>query len=352
MKLSQKILTKIVFTFSLFLFILTGAQEQIFIGEKHKVFSKILNEEREIWIHLPKSYKSSEIKPANYPVIYLLDAEFNFEYYAPMTDYFSKSPYALFPEFIVVSIKNTDRTRDLTPTKASKKSPVNGKMLFENSGGGENFLNFIQQELKPFISSKFRTVDYSVFVGHSFGGLAVINAMLSHPEYFNSYVAIDPSLWWDSEVMIAKTKDYLSKHQQKFPSNISLYLAQADNEEQNKVWNNDMVVVIQKFDALVKQNGTLHYGYKFYTGEDHGTLSYPANYEALKFIFDGFKTDVKQIVKQPELLEKFYSEFSQKSDYEWKPSETYLNFIIKFSKENGYAESEKYFTEMKHNLYP
>jgi predicted alpha/beta superfamily hydrolase len=47
-----------------------------------------------------------------------------------------------------VGIKNTERTRDLTPTKSQKKSPVNPNLtLFADSGGSEN-LKFIHEELK------------------------------------------------------------------------------------------------------------------------------------------------------------------------------------------------------------
>jgi predicted alpha/beta superfamily hydrolase len=52
---------------------------------------KNFKENREIWVHLPKTYNDSSINPAKYPVIYLLDGEINFEYYAGMTDFLSKS---------------------------------------------------------------------------------------------------------------------------------------------------------------------------------------------------------------------------------------------------------------------
>jgi hypothetical protein len=49
----------------------TNAQEKVTVGEKQTLFSKILNENREIWVHLPKTYNDSSINPAKYPVIYL-----------------------------------------------------------------------------------------------------------------------------------------------------------------------------------------------------------------------------------------------------------------------------------------
>lgn len=326
-------------------------QEKITIGEKRDLFSKILNEKRDVWIHLPKSYTDESSSPAKYPVIYLLDAEINFEYYAPMTDFISKNPYAEIPECIVVGIKNTDRTRDLTPTKSSKKSPEDpNKMLFENSGGSENFIRFIQEELKPFIHKNYRTENYSVVVGHSFGGLFVIYTLLSHPDYFNAYVANDPSLWWDQQVLIAQTKTYLAKNKN-FSANNSLYVSQADNKEQNKNWNSDMTLAIRDFKKIIEENGSLKYKHRFYEDEVHGTVSYLANYDALKFIFNGFRTDIKEIVRNPLLLEQHYQMFSEKMGISFIPSESYLNMIISFMKNNNANGSEVYYKNLKNKLY-
>ncbi|WP_353145341.1 alpha/beta hydrolase-fold protein [Chryseobacterium sp.] len=329
-----------------------NAQDKIIVGEKESVFSKILNENREIWIHLPKTYNDNSINPAKYPVIYLLDGEINFEYYAGMTDFLSKPPYADIPECIVVGIKNTERTRDLTPTKSQKKSPVNPNItLFSDSGGSENFTKFIQEELKPFIHKKYRAQDYSVLVGHSFGGLFAIHTFLTHPEAFNAYVANDPSLWWDNKVLISKTKDYLEKNK-KFPAKKSLYVTQADNEEQQKNWDSDMTQAIDEFRTIVEKNGTLNYKHRFFEGEVHGTVSYPGNYEALKFVFKGFRTNIKEFAKNPGLLEEEYKRFSDTVGAEFIPSEPYLNVIIKFMKSNGFKESETYFMNVKNKLYP
>ncbi|KFF26461.1 alpha/beta hydrolase [Chryseobacterium vrystaatense] len=337
----------------LLLFSLSGkAQEKITIGEKQIISSTILNEKREIWIHLPKTYNDPGINPAKYPVIYLLDGEINFDYYTGMSDFLAKPPYADMPECIVVGIKNTERTRDLTPTKSQKKSPVNpGVVLFNDSGGSENFVRFLQEELKPFISKNYRTQNYSVLAGHSFGGLFAVNVLLTHPEYFNAYVANDPSLWWDQKVLISKTKEYLEKNK-KFPMHKTLYVSQANNEEQNKNWNSDMTQAIEEFKEIIEKSGSLNYKHHFFEDEVHGTVSYPGNYDAVKFIFKGFRTDIKKLSENPKLLEEDYARFSEKAGTVFSPSETYLNTILKFMNNNGFKESEDYFLNLKNRLYP
>lgn len=338
---------------AVFVFSISGkAQEKVTIGEKQNLFSKILNENREVWVHLPKTYNDKTINPAKYPVIYLLDGEINFEYYTGMSDFLARTPYADIPECIVVGIKNTERTRDLTPTKSQKKSPVNPDLiLFADSGGSENFTKFLQEELKPWINKNYRTQDLSVLVGHSFGGLFAINTLLTHPDYFTAYVANDPSLWWDHKITISRTKDYLEKNK-KFPAKKALYVSQADNEKQQKNWNSDMTQAIEEFKGIIEQNGSLNYKHGFFPGEVHGTVSYPANYEALKFIFKGFRTDIKKLAKNPEQLEVDYKKLSDKTGAEFLPSEAYLNVVLKFMKSNDFKETEIYFMNLKNKLYP
>ncbi len=72
---------KIIYLPVFLLFTFGKSQEKLTIGEKQNVFSKVLNENREIWVHLPKTYNDNTINPAKYPVIYLLDGEINFDYY-------------------------------------------------------------------------------------------------------------------------------------------------------------------------------------------------------------------------------------------------------------------------------
>lgn len=327
------------------------AQEKIEIGTKTQLFSKILNENREVWIHLPKSYDDKDISPAKYPVIYLLDAEINFEYFAPTVDYLSRNPYADIPECIVVGIKNTKRTRDLTPTKSSKKNPNKpSEILFEDSGESDKFAQFIATELKPFISQNFRTVDFSILVGHSFGGLFTIDLMLKNPDSFNAFVANDPSLWWDNNIEITKLREFLKLHPKK-EKPIIFYLAKANNGNERNGFSDGKSDSIFDFKSLISESGPFNFGYKYYEEDAHGTVSYPANYDGLRFIFKGFKTDIKEIAKKPEMLENDYAKFSKKVGFTFIPSEKYLNSIIGFTGKNSHQEITAYFRDLKEKLY-
>lgn len=150
-----------------------------------KIISKVLNEERTYNGYLPEHYNDKNFPNQKYPVIYLLDGEKYFHVVSGLVKNLSNGYYPQILERIVVAVKNTNRSRDLTPTKVN--------LPYENVGG-DHFELFLQNELIPTISKNYRTLDYKILIGHSFGGLFVINTLLNNSELFNVYVAIDPSL--------------------------------------------------------------------------------------------------------------------------------------------------------------
>ena len=95
----------------------TIVDHQVVIGKTDSVNSAILKEQRTVWVYLPDGYATGKDR---YPVIYLLDAEWNFAAFTGMLHELSEViGNTVYPQCIVVSIPNTDRTRDLTPTHAT-----------------------------------------------------------------------------------------------------------------------------------------------------------------------------------------------------------------------------------------
>src|SRR5690606_20610424 len=102
-----------------------------------------------------------------FPVLYLLDARSQFAHTSQTMNALS-GPAMSIPTTIVVSILNTNRTRDLTPTHTNEGF---AGLDDSASGGGEAFLDFIEKELIPYINQKYKTTPYRTLVGHSLGGL-------------------------------------------------------------------------------------------------------------------------------------------------------------------------------------
>jgi predicted alpha/beta superfamily hydrolase len=154
-------------------------------GVIDSIHSDILDENRKIWIYSPPDTTQK------YPLLVLLDGDAHYFSVAGMIHQLSTiNGNTIYPEMVVVAIPNTDRTRDLTPYHVPH---IFGDTAFaKTSGGGENFTKFIEKELLPFVDKKYPTSPHRTLVGHSFGGLFVVNTLVHHPGLFTNYLAIDP----------------------------------------------------------------------------------------------------------------------------------------------------------------
>ncbi|MDX9852168.1 MAG: alpha/beta hydrolase-fold protein [Tenuifilaceae bacterium] len=267
----------------------------ITIGTVDVVESKILNETRKVWVYVPGSAQTDIAGPKSYPVIYMLDGDSHFSAMVGLVQQFSRN--ALCPEMIVVGITNTDRTRDLTTSHMPNPIPMMGNAVAKTSGGSDTFLSFIEKELMPYIDSKYPTQPYKVFVGHSFGGLTVMNALVNHTHMFNAYVSIDPGMWWDNEKLLKQAEEVLKS---KSFQGKSLFLSIANTLPQGmdeETGLNDTTLQTQFFrsimrlDAAVKQNAHngLRYKSKYYADDNHSTVPIISKHDGLRSIFDFYR---------------------------------------------------------------
>lgn len=332
------------------------AQDSIVIGTKHKLFSAVLKEERSFWVYLPPSYTSPVYQPAKYPVVYLLDAESNFHSFTGIVQSLSKGPYAMIPEMIVVGITNTDRTRDLTPTVANNQAFFsNRKIVANGTGGNKNFIFFLVNELRPVIDSVYRTSGYNILNGHSFGGLTAVNTLLNNTSYFNAYNIIDPSLWWDDMIMLKQADSILST---KDFAHTNIFVAHANKENIPQDTTTDMQRGINGFHQQLQTKSALnlHWQFKFYKDEDHGTVPIPAAYDGLRYIFFNHLVHVKQAVEDTLLVERQYQQLSRKAGFTFHPSEVYLdwmgNYCMSLKKHAAalhfYTQACRYYTQSGH----
>ncbi|MEO6550071.1 MAG: alpha/beta hydrolase-fold protein [Ferruginibacter sp.] len=244
------------------------------------IHSKILNEDRNIYIHCPKP--DSTNLDNRFPVLYLMDGDNHFELLAQYADYLSRPDLLAIPKMIIVGIPNTERRRDLTPTVSI--SDYMGKPdtsnLMKPSGGNDVFLKFINTELIPAIDKKYKTKPYKIFAGHSFGGLSSINCMLTHPDMFDAYIAVSPSFWWDNRYLLKLADKKLPKG-----STLNKMFFYSDGNEggDSSFFHLDLLT----FDSLISNKNLigLNYMYKHYPTETHMTEPIVAYFDALRFIF-------------------------------------------------------------------
>lgn len=259
----------ILFFILLFISIISSAQivknSQVIIAKTDSLTSKILGEKRYIWVSLPADYNEDIFTRRNFPVIYLLDGNANFQVVNGMIRQLSGLNGNLtLPESIVVGILNTDRTRDLTPSHAASDP---------TSGGGERFAQFLEKELIPYIDSTYHTAPFSTLIGHSFGGLTAVNILINHTNLFNAYIAIDPTMGWDDRKLLEQSRQLLA---QKNFSGRSLFLGIANTmpfgmdtlraRRDTSGGTYHIRAILDMKDALQK-NKTLTWSYKYYADD-------------------------------------------------------------------------------------
>lgn len=240
------------------------------MGEAYILRSRILREDRTLYIYLPRDYESSQMLN---PVIYLLDGDRLFNYTAATVDYYINT-YRI-PPMIVVGIESTDRRRDFTPTAGSDRvgRPATG-------GGADVFLRFMKEELFPYIEGNYQTMQYRAIIGHSLGGLFVIHALLSDPCLFGAYMALSPFLAWDNGVLVRRTEIFFKETRS---MNKLLFVASESMSRERQV------SPMEDFAHLLKTccPEGLEWEYKLYEGSDHMNLPVLGIPEGLDFFFPG-----------------------------------------------------------------
>jgi predicted alpha/beta superfamily hydrolase len=313
------------------------------IGVTDSLFSKELNEQRKLWVYVPDNYKKGS--QTLYPVVYLLDGDGHFYSVAGMIHQLSMvNGNTICPEMIVVGIPNTDRTRDLTPTHVDIDF-FSGDSLKEKSGGGGRFLDFIEKELIPYVEKTYPAAGYRTFIGHSYGGLSVINALISRPQVFNNYVAIDPSLWWDNQRYLKYADSVLSIN--KFDGK-SLFVGVANTMGEEFSINNvrgDTAKATAHIRSILsfaekleknKDNG-LNFQWQYFNDDDHGSVPLITEYNALRSQFSWYrlpkldrffdKTNNAVADDMVKVLTDHYKEVSKRLGYNNFPAEELINSL-------------------------
>ncbi|MCA4791805.1 alpha/beta hydrolase [Myroides odoratimimus] len=326
------------------------AQEAIEIGKTYTIQSKVLNEDRKIQVYLPPAYNDTQYPDQKYPVIYLLDGESNFNYLTAYLDKLSRYPYPSIPEMIIVGVVNTNRTRDLTPTKVTSESmsTEQSKKIKGENGGNDTFFRFLKEEVFSYIDTNYRTLDYKILIGHSFGGITALNNLLNYTDMFNAYIVHDPSIWWDNKVILREYTDGINqdfKHRR-------LFLTQV-GESENKGHLTDHYSAIKEFDTLLSKNtpATLSYKYVAYEGEDHGSIPLKGNLDGLRYIFNGYRINFKELKNNPTLLQETFEALNKQMHYDFKPTEKFLDTVIKYFSSTDDTKTVDQLTKYKNTLY-
>jgi hypothetical protein len=131
-----------------------------------------------------------------------------------------------------------------------------------------------------------------MLIGHSLGGLFVLNTLTMHSDLFDKYVAIDPSLWWNDQQSLKEYEEVL--RQQKFNGK-SLFISIANTISRmdtthallDTTDHTEHFRSIVHFAKSLKQTITheLDWRAKYYPDESHGSVALISEYDAFNFLF-------------------------------------------------------------------
>ncbi|HEY0303584.1 MAG TPA: alpha/beta hydrolase-fold protein [Longimicrobiales bacterium] len=248
-----------------------NAAQPLVIGETFVINSKHLAEPRHINVYAPTAYLDSANMPL--PVLYMPDGGLkeDFLHIAGLLQV-SVGNGTMRP-FLLVGIENTERRRDMTgPTNVAED-----KKIAPRVGGSSWFRAFIREELMPEIKKRYATTAETVIMGESLAGLFVVETFLVEPQLFDTYIAFDPSLWWNNSQLVKEAQDRLRRNN---PGNRTIYLASSDEPELSRL----TLQFAESFKQVEGKGYTLHY--QPMPNEKHSTIYHPAALLAFRTLFE------------------------------------------------------------------
>ncbi len=290
------------------------------VHAQHKINSAVMGEERSVLVRVPPNYDGGTEK---FPVVYMLDGHGS--YLSMMPGIIESQSWGKqIPEMILVSIQNTVRTRDLTPTVDKNKKFV--------TGGADKFLQFIETEVIPLVEKNYRTQPYRIFAGHSYGGLMVVHSFLTRPDLFNAYIAVSPYLHWDNNLPVRRAEEVFK---QKKDWKKTMFLALGDEPEYVSAFNS--------FNELLDKTKPQNFDYEFqrYPDEIHTSIALRGYNAGLRKIYAGWYPPQ---MNSPAALEAYYKKLSDKFGYQIKmPDDAFHQMAVRFGKENKLNEAIIFF---------
>lgn len=260
--------------------------DDFYTAEKKTIKSEVLHSDRLLFIYLPNNYYTDTTK--SYPVHYLTDAPTTSNIYFDLLRIHSLMNYV--PQSIVVGLSSDHRNYNLYP-----------------GTGAEKYLDFIKNELIPYIDKNYRTNSFKAIAGHSLGGDFVIYSMIKEPSLFNAYIAgspgpIEPLLkLLDAIEYQSKSKDY------------KFFYSSTGSEDLTDT------VVFDQFKAKLKAkvSKTIDCNFEIHAGENHISNIVINFQKGMTKLYDDWQFVLPDHLNKPisEELKAHYAKLEKKLGY-------------------------------------
>ncbi len=227
--------------------------------------STIMQEDRRIKIQLPRSYNQEKKK--KYPIFLVLDGEYLFEPFAGMIDYLSY--WEEIPEAIVVGVlQQPNRNQEMEVDEET----------FLPYARGEDFFDFLELELLPYLSDNYRTSLLSFIAGHNLSANFANFFVFRKDLVFQGYINLSPRYTPEMQTRIKKS---LRR------SNDKIWYYLSNGTEESSDAKKEIKDVVRDLNSL--NNEKLSFMYDEINNATHYTMVAHAIPNSLKFIFSSYR---------------------------------------------------------------
>ncbi|WP_431157816.1 alpha/beta hydrolase-fold protein [Winogradskyella poriferorum] len=261
----------------------------------------VLGGGRNIKIVLPNNYD-----PKNkYPVFYISDGgSRNFEVAKNYLETMVGAPYEIIPETILVGIEH-----GMTNGESNRNKDLD--VNYQETG--QQFKNFLFQELIPYVNKQYATSGFNVMIGHSNGAEFNHYLFLEKDNPFRGFISISTNFYGkrknkDVDTRMGEAiKNYNGK-------NFYYFVANATYDSPDRIEAGDDYQKLYK----VNQNTKIQFKKNVYT-RNHNSLVPESLFDGIRFVYKDYK-----------VVEKYQSFYDYRDQYAID-MESFYGLKVKYS---------------------
>jgi len=168
-----------------------------------------------------------------------------------------------------------------------------------------------------FVNKAYRTHDFNILFGHSYGGMFSVYTLFTNPDLFDAHIAASPSLMYGDEFVVQKVEEILANETK---LNNQIYLSIGD--EPNYYDSLDKLTAL-----LTKNDSGLTWTLEKYADEDHGSIPFRTIADGLEFVYADWQLPNETAMKGVEAIQEHYQNRLNKYGIVSQITEATLNAI-------------------------
>ena len=278
---------------------------------------------RELLIYTPLEYFDQS---RSFEVVYVLDAQ-NPEFFDAVNTTIAFQSYGLRP-MIVVGIASPYRNVDFLPKNIH---PETFQEQYGELGGADDFSDFIENSVIPYVDKNYRTIPTKIGIGYSNGGTFMNYTMFKKPELFDVIFSIDANFNYDKGQLVD-----LIKNQSTYKNSLDFYYTcQTRNGDS---WIENSI----EFNESLKTLTDMHIIQELFESESHASVFQQAVINAFKAYYKFQFFDVKNLIE-------YLKELERKEDFNLKKDEL-LRMAVVFKNLNQIESAKTLLSSFQEKL--